>query len=45
SLAEARYPVYGEADVTVDVAGGAHAQAVDAIVRALEAHGTMETKT
>lgn len=45
SLAEARYPVYGEADVTVDVAGGAHAQAVDAIVRALEAHGAMETKT
>ena len=32
TLAEARYPVYGEADLTVDVAGGAHTQAVDAIV-------------
>ncbi len=36
TLAEARYPIYGEADVVVDVAGGAHAQAVEAIVRALE---------
>lgn len=44
TLAEARYPVYGEADVTVDVAGGAHAQAVDAIVKALEAHGAVEAK-
>lgn len=44
SLAEARYPVYGEADVTVDVAGGAHAQAVEAIVRALAAHGAVEGK-
>jgi shikimate kinase len=45
TLAEARYPVYGEADLAVDVAGGAHAQAVDAIVAALEAHGAMETTT
>jgi shikimate kinase len=45
TLAEARYPVYGEADLTVDVAGGAHAQAVEAIVEALEAHWAMETKT
>ena len=44
TLAEARYPVYGEADVTVDVAGGAHMQAVEAIVQALEAHGAMEAK-
>ncbi|QDH73630.1 shikimate kinase [Brevundimonas sp. M20] len=44
TLAEARYPVYGEADLTVDVAGGAHAEAVEAIVRALEAHGAMEIK-
>jgi shikimate kinase len=44
TLAEARYPVYGEADLTVDVAGGAHAQAVDAIVEALEAYGAMEAK-
>lgn len=44
TLAEARYPVYGEADLTVDVAGGAHAEAVEAIVQALEAHGAMEIK-
>lgn len=37
-LAEARYPIYGTADLSVDVAGGAHVQAVDAIVEALEAH-------
>lgn len=37
-LAEARYPVYAEAaDVVVDVAGGAHGQAVEAIATALEA--------
>ncbi|MFN3559193.1 MAG: shikimate kinase [Brevundimonas sp.] len=45
TLAEARYPVYGEAHLTVDVTGGAHVQAVDAIVQALEAHGAMEMKT
>ena len=39
SLAETRYPVYAEAaDLVVDVAGGAHVQAVEAIVAALEAH-------
>jgi shikimate kinase len=38
TLAEARYPVYAEADLMVDVAGGAHQQAVDAIVAALEDH-------
>ncbi len=36
AMAEVRYPVYAEtADVTVDVGAGAHAQAVDAIVAAL----------
>ena len=36
AMAEIRYPVYGEvADVTVDVGAGAHGQAVDAIVAAL----------
>ena len=35
-MALARYPVYGEAHVTVDVGGGAHAEAVEAIIRALE---------
>jgi shikimate kinase len=38
TLAEARYPYYGAADVTVDVATGAHAEAVEAIVTALKAH-------
>jgi shikimate kinase len=41
-LAEARYPIYASADLVVDVTGGAHAQAVDAIVRALKAHGVLE---
>lgn len=36
AMAEVRYPVYeATADVTVDVGAGAHAQAVDAIVAAL----------
>ncbi|KQW83600.1 shikimate kinase [Brevundimonas sp. Root1279] len=43
-LAEARYPVYALADVTVDVAGGAHATAVDAIVGALEAYWAREAE-
>ncbi len=38
AMAEVRYPVYeATADVTVDVGAGAHAQAVDAIVAALNA--------
>ena len=36
-MAEARYPLYGQADVIVDVGGGAHAEAVEAIVRGLVA--------
>ncbi len=36
-LAEARYPLYAEADVTVDVGGGAHAEAVEEILKALAA--------
>lgn len=36
-LAEARYPLYAQADVTVDVGGGAHAEAVEAILKALKA--------
>lgn len=39
ALAEARYPLYATADLTVDVAGGAHADAVENIVRALNAFG------
>ena len=37
-LAEARYPIYGEADVTVDVGQGSHGQAVDAIHKNLRRH-------
>jgi len=40
-LAEARYPIYGQADVTVETDAGAHAQAVDAIITAL--HGFWST--
>lgn len=43
-LAEARYPIYASADLVVDVTGGAHAQAVEAIVRALKAHGAVEDR-
>lgn len=43
-LAEARYPVYAQADVTVDVAGGAHSTAVEAIVEALETHWAREAE-
>jgi shikimate kinase len=38
TLAEARYPIYGQADVTVDVGQGSHGQAVDAIHRNLRRH-------
>lgn len=41
-LAEARYPIYGEADLTVDVGGGSHGQAVEAILRALRGHERKE---
>lgn len=37
AMAAVRYPIYATADVTVDVAGGAHADAVEAIVTTLEA--------
>lgn len=38
AMAEIRYPFYGLADVTVDVATGAHGEAVEAIVQALDAY-------
>ncbi len=41
ALAEVRYPLYAEADVTVDVGGGAHAQAVEAILAALVERGAL----
>lgn len=39
AMADIRYPIYETADLTVDVAGGAHAQAVAAICTALAAYG------
>ena len=43
AMAEVRYPIYAEtADLTVDVGAGAHAQAVDAIVKALTRHWAQE---
>ena len=38
ALAEVRYPIYGEADVTVDVGQGSHGQAVDATHKTLRRH-------
>ncbi len=45
AMAEVRYPIYAQtADVAVDVGAGAHAQAVEAILKALAAHwGNGET--
>ncbi|MBO9502669.1 shikimate kinase [Brevundimonas sp. A19_0] len=37
-MAEVRYPIYAFADVTVEVGAGAHAQAVDSIIRAIADH-------
>jgi shikimate kinase len=37
ALAEARYPIYAQADLTVDVGAGSHAQAVEAVVAGLKA--------
>ncbi|MGV9007874.1 MAG: shikimate kinase [Brevundimonas sp.] len=45
AMAEVRYPVYATADVTVDVAGGAHADAVEVIVRGLEAFWAREANS
>ncbi|MNY72132.1 shikimate kinase [compost metagenome] len=43
-LAEARYPIYAEADLTVDVGGGSHGQAVEAIIRELRRHAREESQ-
>lgn len=37
-LAEARYPLYAEADLMVETGVGAHAEAVEAIIKALTTH-------
>ena len=42
TLAEARYPIYATADVTVDVGEGVHAQGVEAILAALTSIGAVE---
>ena len=39
-MAEVRNPFYATADLTVDVSSGAHAEAVESIVRALAAYGS-----
>lgn len=36
ALAEVRHPLYAEADLTVEVGAGSHAQAVEAVVSALQ---------
>jgi shikimate kinase len=38
AMAAVRYPHYAEADVIVDVGGGAHSQAVEAIISGLKIH-------
>ncbi|CAN5342529.1 shikimate kinase [soil metagenome] len=38
AMAEVRYPIYALSDVTVSVGGGAHGEAVEAIVAALMAY-------
>jgi shikimate kinase len=43
-LAETRYPIYGQADLTVDVGGGSHGQAVEAIHKELRRHAREEGK-
>ena len=39
AMAEVRYPFYSLADVTVDVATGAHGEAVEGIIKALRTVG------
>ncbi|WP_295172597.1 shikimate kinase [uncultured Brevundimonas sp.] len=45
TLAQARYPIYGEADVAVDVGQGSHGQAVDAIHKNLRRHWRQRRRT
>jgi shikimate kinase len=37
SLIEERYPIYGQADITIETDDGPHAETVDKIVTALQA--------
>tara|TARA_R110002167_G_scaffold25057_6_gene87459 strand:+ start:2883 stop:3440 length:558 start_codon:yes stop_codon:yes gene_type:complete len=45
AMAAVRYPIYATADVTVDVAGGAHSDAVEAIVTSLKAFWAKDEPT
>ncbi len=38
-----RYPIYAEADITIESSPGPHNVAVDAILKALRAHGTLQS--
>jgi shikimate kinase len=40
-LIDKRYPIYAEADLTVDSRGGPHQNTVAALVEALHAHGVL----
>ncbi|HRE43183.1 MAG TPA: shikimate kinase [Terricaulis sp.] len=40
-LMAARYPIYAEADITIESSPGPHHVAVDAILKALRAHGAL----
>lgn len=42
-LMEVRYPIYAEADITVDSGDGPHELVVEEIVRRLEQHATVRT--
>ena len=44
ALADARYPLYAKADVTVDVGGGAHGEAVEDILRGLDTYWTAQAR-
>lgn len=43
-LAKVRYPIYGEADLTVDVGSGSHAQGVEVILKELRRFGRQESQ-
>lgn len=44
-LAEARYPVYAQADLTVDVGWGSHGQSVESIYRELRRYARKESQS
>jgi len=39
-----RYPIYGEADITVDTIDGPHEEVVSAVITALDAHRVLERR-